>query len=94
MVTVHVDLHPTRLGAVPVLNNTCSPQQKRFYDQLLLSIRSIQRVIRRFSSLQGISNLIESDSFLRRYYFYLTGKESQLNCKNRHFAKSLQQCRS
>ena len=50
-VTVHVDLHPTRLCAVPVLNNTCSPQQKRFYDLLLLSIRSIQRVIRRFSSL-------------------------------------------
>lgn len=58
LVTVHVDLHPTRLDAVAVLNKTCTPQQKRFYDHLLLSIRSIQRVIRRFSSLQGISNLI------------------------------------
>ena len=94
LVTVHVDLHPTCLGAVPVLNNTCSPQQKRFYDQLLLPIRSIQRVIRRFSSLQVINYVIECDSFLCCYYFYLTGKESQLNCKNRHFAKSLQQCRS
>lgn len=94
LVTVHVDLHPRRLGAVPVLDNTCSPQQKRFYDQLLLSIRLIQRVIRRFSSLQVINYLIECDSFLRHYYFYLTRKESQLNCKNRHFAKSLQQCQS
>ena len=51
LVTVHVDLHPMRLGAVLVLNNTCSLQQKRFYNQLLLSIRSIQRVIRHFSSL-------------------------------------------
>ena len=92
LVTVHVDLHPTCLGAVPVLNNTCSPQQKRFYDQLLLPIRSIQRVIRRFSSLQVINYVIECDSFLCCYYFYLTGKESQLNCKNRHFVKSLQQC--
>lgn len=35
LVSVHVDLNPHRLGPVPVLNNTCSPQQKRFYDQLL-----------------------------------------------------------
>lgn len=38
--------------------------------------------------------LLECDSFLRRYYFYLIGKESQLDCKTRHFATSLQQCRS
>ena len=35
LVRVHVDLNPHHLGPVPVLNNTFSPQQKRFYDQLL-----------------------------------------------------------
>ena len=35
LVSVHVDLIPHRLGSDPVLNNTFSPQQKRFYDQLL-----------------------------------------------------------
>ena len=35
LVSVHVDLNPHHLGPVPVLNNTFSPQQKRFYDQLL-----------------------------------------------------------
>ena len=35
LVSVHVDLNPHRLGPVPVINNTFSPQQKRFYDQLL-----------------------------------------------------------
>ena len=30
-----VDIHPSTVHPVPVLNNTFSPQQKRFYDQLL-----------------------------------------------------------
>ena len=94
LVNVHVDLQPFSLGPVPTLNNSCSPQQKRFYDQLLLSVRATQRVIRRLGSFQGISNIIECDSFLRRYYFYITGKESQLICKSRRFASSLEQCRS
>ena len=82
------------LGPVPNLSNSCSPQQKRFFDQLLLSVRAIQRVIRRLGSFQGITNIMECDSFLRRYYFYLNGKDSQLVCTTRRFASSPQQCRS
>ncbi len=94
LVSVHVHLQPWSLGPVPTVNNSCSPQQKLSYDQLLGTVRSIQHVIRRLGSFQGIANIIECDSFLRRYYFYITGKESQLVCNSRRFASSLEQCRS
>lgn len=60
----------------------------------LIKLETLTRVIRRVSSLPDVSNLIECDYFLRRYCFYLTGKESQLNCRTRHFATSPQHCRS
>ena len=94
LVSLHVDLRPLCLGPVPTLNTTCSKPQKAFYDQLLISVHSIQQVIRRLTSLQGITNLIECDSLLRRYYFYIIRKGSQLKCKTSHFTKFLQQCRS
>ena len=94
LVSIHVALKPLSLGPAPTLSTTCSPQQKLFFDQLLSSVRSIQRVIRRLSSLQGVTNLLECDLFLRRYYFYSTGLESQLTCTGHHFADSLQQCKS
>ena len=94
LISFHVDLKPFTPGPVPTLSTTCSPTRQHFFTRLLLSVRSIQRVIRRLASLQSITNLLECDLFLRRYYFYSTGLESTLTCTGRHFASSLHLCKT
>ncbi|KAL9955895.1 hypothetical protein ACROYT_G037293 [Oculina patagonica] len=94
LVSIHTDLKTILRGATPKLNISCDPVQTPFYANILDSVSSIQRTTHRLHSLQGVTSLLECDSFLRRFYQYSTGIPSQMFCPTRHYANSLQECKS
>ena len=56
LLNVHTVFNFTEFGRSFAMNNrSCSPPMGKFYDQLLLTIRSFQKVIRRLLSLPGFS---------------------------------------
>ena len=77
-------------GPSPILNSTCDPVLAKFYDQVLASICGVQRTTNRLLSLHGVTDLLECDSYLRRFYGYVSGLTSGLDCPVRHYATSLQ----
>ena len=79
-------------GATPTLNISCDPVQAAFYAKILDSVNSIQRTTQRLHPLQGVTSLLECDSFLRRFYQYSTGIPSQM-LSTRHYANSLLECK-
>lgn len=72
LVNIHTDLHAFPRGKTPNMNTTCDPVQADFYQKVLASLRGIQRTTHRLLSIQGVTNFLECDSFLRRYYQYGT----------------------
>lgn len=58
LVYVNARLDPSHSARLLCVNNTCSPNQRDFYNTTLHSARVVQGVLRRLSSLQGITNLI------------------------------------
>ena len=94
LVSIHVDLPHIPRRQAPLLNSTCDDNLANFYDRVLASIRGVQRSIGRILSFHGITRLLDCHSYLRRYYNYVTGLESTLTCKHRHYANSLQACKS
>lgn len=59
-----------------------------------MSIRGVHHAISRLLSIQGVTDLLECDSYLRCLYAYVTGSQSTLQCKKRHYANNLQDCKS
>ena len=94
LVSVHLNLPHVHKGDSTVINSTCDPELAKFYDRVLLSIRGVQRATSRLLSIQGVTDLLECDSYLRRFYAYVTGAQSTLQCPKRHYANSLQDCKS
>jgi len=94
LVSIHTDLHAFPRGGLPTLNTTCDPVQTAFYERVLNSVRGIQRTTHRLYSLQGVTSLLECDSFLRRFYQYSTGVPLQLFCATRHYANNLHACKT
>ena len=84
---------PSRIK-FPDLNSTCDPVLSKFYTHVLDSLRGIQRTVTRLSSIHGVTDLFECDSYLRRFYTYVSGFTSTLNCPTRHYANSLHACKS
>ena len=88
----------TRLKAIPAgpslqISNNCSSTQQEFFDSLLNSIHGTQKVATRLLSLSSFSNLLECDSYLRRYFTYATGLPSRMVCP-RHYRSSLEECKA
>ena len=94
LVNIHTDLNAFPRGQTPEINITCDSVQATFYRQILDSVRGIQRTTHRLLSIPGVTNFLECDSFLRRYYQYETGLPSQLFCPTRHFENNLKECKS
>ena len=94
LVSVHIDLQHVQKTSEPIINSTCDPELAKFYDRILSTIRAVQRSTNRLLSIQGVTDLLECDSYLRRYYTYVTGLQSTLQCKHRHYANNLQACKS
>ena len=81
-------------GVLPKPNIKCDPVQAPFYVNNFDVVTSLRRATHRLYSLQGVTNLLECDSFLRRFYVYSTGIPSRMFCPTRHYANSLQECKS
>lgn len=94
LVSVHLDLPHIPKGDSTVINSTYDPELAQFYDRVLMSIRGVQRATSRLLSIQGVTDLLECDSYLRRFYEYVTGSQSTLQCRRRHYANNLQDCKS
>ena len=72
---------------------TCDPVLAKFYDQVLSSIRGVQRATARLLSVHGATDLLECDCYFRRFYGYVSGLSSGLDCPTRHYASSLSDCK-
>ena len=88
----------TKLKALPPgpplrMNNNCSLPQTTFFGRLLESMHNTQRIMTRLLSLSSFSNLLECDSYLRRYYTYTTGLPSRMRCP-RTYQPSLAACKA
>ena len=65
LLNVHTVLNFTGLGNRFLMsNNSCSEFKTRFFDQLLETVRCVQKVAGRFLSLPGFSTLIECDTYI------------------------------
>ena len=93
MVSLHMSLRGSPKLHSFSLNNSCDPVLAKFYEQVLSSIHSVQRVTTRLFSLQGVTNLLECDSYLRRFYNYISGFASTLTCPQRYYSDSLAKCK-
>ena len=93
IVNVKADLGAGTYGPDLVLTNNCSNPQLHFLNNIIDSTRSIKRVVNRLVSMQGQTNLIECDSYLRRFYRYATGLTSTMICP-RAYQSSLKECKS
>ena len=67
--------------------------QHMFFTSILQSIQSTQKVITRLLSLSSFSNLLECESYLRRYFQYATGLTSHMVCP-RHYQPTLDTCKA
>ena len=93
LVSIHMELPSTPCGAQPIISSTCDPILAKFYDEVINCIRSIRRATTRLLSLHGVTDLLDFDSYLRRFYGYVLGIPSGLACPTRHYASSLQDCK-
>ena len=86
-------LRPISPGPSFHIHNNCSIPQTEFFNSLLHSILSTHKVITRLLSMSSFSNLLECDSYLRRYYAYSTGLTSRMMCP-RHYQPTVQACKT
>ena len=73
--------------------NNCSLPQKSFLDKLLDTIHNTQKIMNLLLSLSSFFNLLECDSYLRRFYMYSTGLVSHMVCPH-HYKSSLEECKA
>ena len=92
LVHLAIKLKPVSMGPTPELKIKCSDADNVFLSKLLESVSNVQRSIRRLLSMPGYSNLIECDSYLRRFYQYSTGLSPHMTCP-RIYKSSLSQCK-
>lgn len=93
LVSLHMGLPSLSRGSQPSFNSTCDPVLAKFYDSVLSSIRGVQRATARLLSVHGATDLLECDSYLRRFYGYVSGLSSGLDYPARHYASSLSDCK-
>ena len=65
LVSMHLDAPHVPKGDSTVTNSTCDPELAQFYDRVLMSVRRVQRATSRLLSIQGVTDLLECDLYLR-----------------------------
>ena len=94
LLNVHTVFNFTDLsGSFAMSNKSCSVPLEKFFDQLLLTVRGFQKVVRRLLSLPGFSTLVECDTYLPRYYQFMVGKVSRMSCP-RAYKSSVSECKT
>ena len=80
IVNIRAALGAAAYGPDLTITNNCSDPQRQFLNKVIESTRSIQRVVKRLISIQGATNLIECDWYLRLFYRYSTGLTPTMTC--------------
>ena len=93
LMNLQADLGTATYDSDLTLTTTCSELQERFFNSIIASTRAIQRVVNRLVSMQGTTNLMECDSYLRRFYRYATGLTPTMICP-RVYLGSLKECKA
>ena len=93
LVNVHDQLLTTADVWLEYVNNTCSSTLQTFYNNILHTYRVMQGVIQRLSALQGVTNLMECDKHLCRFYRYSTGRTPTM-VYPRSYQGVLQECKT
>ena len=80
LVHVGVLLQPLPLGPDHSFQTDCPGIEKKILTKHLSSSAGVQRSVKRLISMRSFSNLIECDSYLRRFYHYSTELQSRMHC--------------
>jgi len=92
---ITVPLRPLAASSVLTSRNvttSCTPAEHEFFVKLLKATARVQSVVTRLMSSPGYSNLVECDSYLRRFHYYDTGKYETFQCA-RAYKRSLRECK-
>ena len=93
ILSIRTVLNFTNMGVrFTMSNNSCSVFKEKFFDEILNTVRHFQKVTRRLLSLPGFSTLIECDTYLPRYFQYLSGQPSKMSCP-RAYRNSISECK-
>ena len=94
LLNVHIVLNFTDFGErLSMSNHSCSLHDGRFFNEILNSVRDFQKILRRLLSLPGFSNLVECDTYLPRYYQFMTGQPTRMSCL-RAYRSSISECKT
>ena len=94
LLNVHIVLNFTDFDErLSMSNHSCSLHDGRFFNEILNSVRDFQKTLRRFLSLPGFSNLVECDTYLSRYYQFMTGQPTRMSCP-RAYRSSISECKT
>ena len=94
LLNIHTVLKFTDFGMhFSMSNNSCSDFKEKFFNDLLKTVRSFQKVSRRLLSLPGFSTLVECDTYLPRYFQLLVGQPSRMSCP-RAYRSSVSECKT
>ena len=94
LLNVHTVFNFTELsGSFTMSSKSCYVPLEKFFDQLLLTVRSFQKVVRSLLSLPGFSTLIECGTYLPRYYQFMVRKASRMSCP-RAYKSSDSECKT
>ena len=94
LLNVHIVLNFTDFGErLSMSNHSCSLHDGRFFNEILNSFRDFQKTLRRLLSLPGFSNLVECDTYLPRYYQFMTGQPTRMPCP-RAYRSSISECKT
>ena len=94
LLNVHIVLNFTDFGErLSISNHSCSLHDGRFFNEILNSVREFQKILRRLLSLPGFSNLVECDTYLPRYYQFMTGQPTRMSCP-RAYRSSISECKT
>ena len=76
-----------------ISNHSCSLHDGHFFNEILNSVRHFQKTLHRLLSLPGFSNLVECDTYLPRYYQFMTGQPTRMSCP-RAYRSSISECKT
>ena len=94
LLNVHAVFSFTDFGErLSMSNHSWSLHDGRVFVEILNSVRDFQKTLSRLSSLPGFSNLVECNTYLPRYYQFMTGQPSPMSCP-RAYRSSNSECKT
>ena len=93
LLNIHVDLTSGSHGNLQLMtNHSCSILREEFFNQILKSVKSVQKSVNRLFSFPGFTSLIECSTYLPRLYQFSVGQPALMLCA-RTYRKSVRECK-